>query len=426
MMKASPVKKPAASPAVLARPAAKRSAQTQPATELRSFPHGREIGHLLGRAFSATAKLDPDGCARKGVPAFAAGGRAHFATPEPPLGVAAHEAAHVLQQTGATRDMGLGAEGHAAAVEHEIAAGRQAAGLIGDRGRSAGAGPNHYTVVSAQEQSEAREWQIGADLRVSDDGWMAVEDGPAGAQEFWTTADKAIESNKILAKADSKVMLAVLSEDVTGRAPDDPDQKERTLSKIVAVNLRNASIGKKATFDSDCGRVARTVMGANWEDLAAVYSKIRRGPRVLEETSSESDDPDAMETEIEQVTVGMDDPEKAQWILDALPAKTRQDYDYLVGINRFAQPGVGEAYAMSSGPERWTHYNFHFGAVVMTSGSDRVTLENFADLGTTDWGFHMYGPAAKEGQTFHEQNKETGAQGTDPMTMTTRKRRPKK
>ncbi|MFP2934220.1 hypothetical protein ACLESO_55690 [Pyxidicoccus sp. 3LG] len=71
-------------------------------------------------------------------------------------------------------------------------------------------------------------------------------------------------------------------------------------------------------------------------------------------------------------------------------------------------------------------WNFHWGGVVMVSGDDRVTLENYAvgnaNVKNSDWEFQMYGPASKAGQTFHEQHQATGQHGDSPTTMRVGKR----
>jgi hypothetical protein len=57
----------------------------------------------------------------------------------------------------------------------------------------------------------------------------------------------------------------------------------------------------------------------------------------------------------------------------------------------------------------------------MSTGTDHVTLENFAvgdpSVQNTDWDFQMYGPPTKGGQTFHEQHRDTQQHGQTPTTM---------
>lgn len=89
--------------------------------------------------------------------------------------------------------------------------------------------------------------------------------------------------------------------------------------------------------------------------------------------------------------------------------------DRKLGINRYAQPGVGEAYVVNPAPDNRDHWVYHWAAVVLAPGRDRVSLENSAgevqEDPNTDWMFQTYGSAAKPGQTFHEEYAEGGFAG---------------
>lgn len=102
----------------------------------------------------------------------------------------------------------------------------------------------------------------------------------------------------------------------------------------------------------------------------------------------------------------------------------KEKFDKDAGINKYAAPEVGEGFTMSTGGKDYPGnrtWNFHWAGVVMTSGCDRVTLENYAvgdpDVKNTEWEFQMYGPPSKKGQTFHEQHKATKQHGDAPTTM---------
>ena len=97
---------------------------------------------------------------------------------------------------------------------------------------------------------------------------------------------------------------------------------------------------------------------------------------------------------------------------------------------------MGEAYTISSGGDpkkkangqNYTTWNFHWGGVILksTSGSDNVTLENYAGSKKTDWVSQMYGVPTKgnmrKGQTFQEQHRDDHRQhGKSPTTMSTEK-----
>lgn len=111
---------------------------------------------------------------------------------------------------------------------------------------------------------------------------------------------------------------------------------------------------------------------------------------------------------------------------------TEQDtFDQKTGINRYANPAVGEAYTISSGgkdkPGKST-WNFHWAGVIFksTTGSDNITMENYAGNATSEWRLQMYGVPTKDnaraGQTFQEQHRDAhGQHGETPTTMSTEK-----
>jgi hypothetical protein len=131
---------------------------------------------------------------------------------------------------------------------------------------------------------------------------------------------------------------------------------------------------------------------------------------------------------------------EAKLMYAALTPDGQNKFDRDAGINHYANPGIGEAYTMATeaqmpgfkkaGPKTW---NFHWAGVIMKSGSDNVTLENFAvtektakDAGVAqgeyidrDWNFDMYGTVDKS-QTFHKQHLDTGTHGTHATSLTSR------
>jgi hypothetical protein len=64
-------------------------------------------------------------------------------------------------------------------------------------------------------------------------------------------------------------------------------------------------------------------------------------------------------------------------------------------------------------------WNFHWAGVIMKSGSDTMTLENYSVGDYTkenkDWVFQMYG-VGKKGQSFHEEHKDVHKQHGDAPT----------
>ncbi len=96
-----------------------------------------------------------------------------------------------------------------------------------------------------------------------------------------------------------------------------------------------------------------------------------------------------------------------------LPEEARDKFERMVGFNRYAQPEVGQAYAMATYgdlPGWESHltqsFPYHWGGVVAIDGADRVVLQAAArqndefDASAESWSFTMYGQ--KKGQTFFE------------------------
>jgi len=115
-----------------------------------------------------------------------------------------------------------------------------------------------------------------------------------------------------------------------------------------------------------------------------------------------------------------------------MSSANQQAFDEKVGINRFANPEVGEAYTISSGGAPKANgksmWNFHWGGVIFksTTGSDNITMENYAGNAQSEWRLQMYGVPTKDnarlGQTFQEQHRDAhGQHGETPTTLSTEK-----
>lgn len=109
----------------------------------------------------------------------------------------------------------------------------------------------------------------------------------------------------------------------------------------------------------------------------------------------------------------------------------KEKFDEKVGINRYSNPNVGEAHTISSGGNNYegmSTWNFHWGGVIFksTTGSDNITMENYAGNEDSQWRLQMYGIPTKEnaryGQTFHEAHEATRQHGDNPTTLTTEKK----
>jgi len=383
------------------------------------FPHRAVLEQKLGTSIPGRSLVDADACRSAGAPAFTFGEVSVFASAEPPLRVAAHEAAHQLQHAGIADDGGLGAERHAAVVAHVVSNEANAISTAGARGAVGDHSLHRYTEVPIELQKPGH-WDAKKPVRVSEDGMMAVrQDEPAGGQEAWADPGLISTASGTLAAAGSVLQLHNGAGTITGTSPTG---KSRTLSKIEPENTATKTKGASMELWADCGRSSRDVMGAGkgtgGGDMVAEFTI--GGKPVL---TAKGTDPEAMKNEAMQKLLGGSVADAWKKYFSMTKAQ-RAEVDKKAGINKFAAPGVGGGFTMSSGGANYpgaTTWNFHWAGVVMVSGSDRMTLENYAtgvpDEKNSSWDFQMYGSAARAGQTFYEQHKATHEHGMEPTVL---------
>ena len=94
--------------------------------------------------------------------------------------------------------------------------------------------------------------------------------------------------------------------------------------------------------------------------------------------------------------------------------------------DRFAAPGVGQAYVIVSA-YKGSEYPYHAAAVIAADGNSRVTLEVFASgvdaaSRSVDGDYHIYSAVSGSGQTFHDAwwkcpALKSGTGATPPITL---------
>ena len=405
------------------------------------FPHDGVLGRHLGRALPGEAVVDPAGCAARGVEAFTDGLTAHFRTERPRLAVAAHEAAHLLQHAGLTCDAGLGAEGHAEAVAHQVLDGRSATSLLGSDGAAVTGQLHTYLQLPAAQQGPDSQlgWTSphGGGLKVSDDGCLAVPDVGDGASRLaWATGDAIARANATLTGQGSKVRLEAGTTTLRGKAPDSDGQgPEQVLASVI---LRGADGSKQVTLAGDCGRAAYEIMGAADDgNLGAAVIQTPEGEATTDPHPYQSrleDQPGtAGTTELwfrEILTMAYGELPTDQLIAryQAQTPEERAAFDMRWGINQQAVPEVGEAVTTmslrdapdwESTSEDGFYWNWHFAACVLASGGDYITLENFTGAPDGNWYFALYGPA-QYNQSFYDREVATNTFGNEAVTMVVR------
>jgi hypothetical protein len=215
------------------------------------------------------------------------------------------------------------------------------------------------------------------------------------------------EANAILKAKKSGVNIEPGGPGPTGYAPDGSG-----LKTTVKVDYKILSDEDNEEFYADCGVSSREVMGVTGTDTSprGVY-KDAGGDR---QETGPSKDPAHFRDEI-YIKGGLGtDPTSAHAAYNALSDADKDAFDQKHGINKYAAPGVGEAFTRRRDDMlRGTGFNFHWGGVIMVASGDCVTFENYTKgegykAKDEDWYFATYGPPTKPGQTWHEQWQSVG------------------
>lgn len=362
----------------------------------------------------------------------------------PTLALAAHELAHaMLGHSGGDDDA---EEAEADRVAQQVVAGEQVD--LGEKVRGT-SGVAFY--------SEA------GDLQISGNQGMATN--RADPQELWATHERITEANAALAVSGSLGSFVELVE-----TTESLQSLPQTLYKV-RVQWVSRVPGFHHTLDEmnndptqtpqlykECGKAASLVMGATSENDSAGVCASGDGSRTsipgLHDGGVEGEPkshPQQLANAIyfERIGPFIQDPgnaehlvrgthytkgllggksfikprdsEQARQMYLALGPQGMDAFDAFVGINRYADPAIGEAYTMATGgapiagASTWT---YHWAAVIMKDGGDNVVLESYAgqrEVGD-DWNFQMLGTASAD-QTFHEQHEATGQHGDQPTTV---------
>jgi len=265
-------------------------------------------------------------------------------------------------------------------------------------------------------------WDAGADLRVSDDGKLALADG---THRVWATTELIGQSESALRDLRSPFMFNVGSGTLVGKAPAGGGALMR-LNAVVPVNLEDGTQGEAMRTIEACSSHGQHMIGAGLNQgphnmasgMAVVtgtganeserrYDKRGSGGQGRTDTRVMGD------LRAEVTGVARDDAEEAYGEMNPA-AKTERAR--ALGINQFAEPQVGEALAVYAAVDKLKAGSFpmHFAGVVARSGPDYVTLENYAkapgkdrkpgdaDLSSNDWTVKMYGPVKdKDDQSFY-------------------------
>lgn len=182
----------------------------------------------------------------------------------------------------------------------------------------------------------------------------------------------------------------------------------KVLHRISATNVNTSTKGLSMKIVDDCGGAAKTIMmgakpgfskaapqgGSNVKGVYKVGSAYVETPVFT--TSKQVRD------HVMKKVMGKGTAATAMTEYWSKTSAERDVIDKKAEINKYAQVKTGESHSIVRGDS--TGWNWHWGAVIMQSGADSVTLENFAGSGDTAWDFQMY--ATTGSQSFHMEQKQ--------------------
>jgi len=400
------------------------------------LPHVDQIqksfgAHDVSGLKATTGGRAAEACDQIGAESYAQGDSVAFKQ-APSLWLAAHEAAHTVQQrNGAVVAGGVGQAGdaherHADRVADQVVAGGSAEALLG----APGGGGAPTTAVQRYKREN-----LGGDshTKVSNTGKSAV----VPSQRLYAETSLVTTANAALKNVGQHGSHVKLVEDPTKHVT--PKATKTKINRVLPVWVshgkddgNHASCSKandggkdsegdksdKLALPTDCGNASGSVTGSKLDgkDRQVVYNKNGK-----EQTSHGFDDPKqtyhdephnfSNKVYFDLMPGFIADPANAKYLIrdhhftesggkrtlvtisDALQAKVlyhrlklvgQEAFDKAAGINHYANPNIGESYTMATEAnipgfkQKGDTWNFHWAGVVMKDGADNVTLENFA------------------------------------------------
>ncbi|HWZ46462.1 MAG TPA: hypothetical protein VNW97_23515 [Candidatus Saccharimonadales bacterium] len=275
--------------------------------------------------------------------------------------------------------------------------------------------PDEFLAVAGGNAANVVNHPGGFSLRVSDDNNMAIEDSNLAQRqpkEFYATQAVVTSANQQLTRVNSSFRLQPGGQTVSILTGWWSTKQLLTVTPVY--NGGNAD-----NAPQNCNEMAAVVLGVAADRFtgaagtAAWNAAWRIGGVSEQRTQQILDNRDNTNEAIENYQAG-------RYVNHRDAAAVRR-----LKANEQARPGVGDAYMIAtighgtpqangqtrvrdiaSGLDRDLNWTYHFAGVVAKSGTDRVTLENYARgdnrVAGADprWYFQMYGEG--NNQSFHE------------------------
>lgn len=310
--------------------------------------------------------------------------------------------------------------------------------LVAQAHRSGAVPSQDFLDANDPNAANLEEAANGFSLRVSTDRQMAVEDSDLTGRQpkvFFATSQVVSASNEALQATGSTFKLTADAgttvKILTGR------QSDVTLQEVTPL----FNDGSPDLAPQNCNAIAAKILGMSPDFLSG------RSVRAFEAAQQIAPKAGGKYKEAEETLDGSNPA--PQSTLDRLTNDVAKEYVAnrnsrkvaSLGVNQYAAPDVGQAYMIASigvgqqlgnntsavydyesKTNRTLGWPYHFGGVIARSGSDRITLENYArgdnraNQADPRWYFQMYGTA--KGQSFHEFYKRK-QDYANPLTLVT-------
>jgi hypothetical protein len=285
-----------------------------------------------------------------------------------------------------------------------------------------------YKVVPVAAQN-AQNYGLNYDLRVSNDGKMAVRDTanltPNGSnqyQELYLTSDIFLLSQQALTAIGSGITLTQTAATISGKPAG--NLIKRTL---YLVTIQYADTPNNTSYEY-CDANMANVMGVfRTANLAAraLHGVFRSPVEGATEFATPTRDKGAPYKAVRKVITGEDTASLAKTAWRDLDDDLRKRRAKTYGINQYAKPETGEGLGIFNpvGSVRG-----HYAAIIARSGGDYITIENYrtnpgslpnpgAFLVNPNWYLRMFGTGTNQSWYDFHRLHETGDYSSTPIAI---------
>ena len=278
-----------------------------------------------------------------------------------------------------------------------------------------------------------------ADLKISDNCDLAIEDTSDEPKNFFATKALVDAANDVLRRQGGKVTLKRTNRYLLVVSGSKEKKLYQVEPYVVSTGKSSSAQGTDVRTPQRCNEMADFVSGKRGVDIYATTKVNRVLADVLDRiTDGRYDYAKELTTVMNKCARDMSAVKEYEKLVGELSQEfrkfmrdpsTKDKMDGLLqeaNVNEYMNPDLGNAIVTTSAttPEeaasrdKENTFLYHFGTVVAKSGSDYITMENYARReeknknklsgGDPLFFFKMYG-TKKDAVTWHEENLKTGA-----------------